>query len=1016
MDIAYPAGPTDVPPQLTAPSARYRRQAWLTMAGLVVFIGVYFALAGWFGWTAYRLLAGLSNAHDDALLIFGAGVGSAFLAIFMIKALVFVKRGEAVEDLEVTEADEPQLFAFLARLADEVGAPRAHRVYLSGRVNAAVFYDLSLANLVLPSNKNLEIGLALVNVLNLGEFKAVLAHEFGHFAQKTMAVGRWVYVSQQIASHIVGRRDAFDAFLVRLSTIDFRVAWIAWVLRLIVWSIRAVIDLLFRIVVLAQRALSREMEFQADLVAVSVTGSDALIHALHRLGPADAAWSRSLAFASSEVAANRRVADLFAVQSRVIEQMRAVLDDEGYGVAPAVPADEAPRHRLFKAVLAAPPSMWATHPSNCDREDNAKRVFVRAAIDERSAWSLFADPPTLRRRASTNLIRSADLQAVPIEESLKRLDAEYARPYLDRAYRGTYIGRSIVRSAETVEELYGPPPDDVLEALDKLYPESLDTDFLNLRELEGEKELLGTLRPGSLGGAGGAVTHRGERLSRKSLPGAIARVTEEINALLRRIREHDRSCRAAHRAAATTIDPAWVTYLVEQLRLLHFAEHTAAHLQQARIWLGFTIRSETARGKLRRGGLERILRAATAAFDAVKAVHDRAAEVVPDPAVLGRLGKESWNATLEELKLPPPTKENINAWLKAVDSWVNACLSALEALRLASLEELLSAESAIRSCVRDGSAPAAAPEPARTPAAYSTLLTGAERTKQPELRWWDRFHAASDAGPMAVRVLVAASIIGAVVWVGMLVGNASVFVFNGLGRPVTVQLGGEPVYVDAYSHREIDVPDRDSVHVVTRTSGGSVIEEFDAPLSGHHAHAVYYVAAAGDLVSWTALYGKGEVQPPKSLGAPRWTGTKADIVLDEPPRSVQTKGGSATRSVLTGLAGESPERVLAPMQAYRGGVDRIIELHARWDDSGMPHARAWIDLAAQRLPSFTDIVSARVLLAPADALNRQLEQVTTKEPEREAMCNRQRAVAAANPKNRLLQNVVASCGQPAVSR
>ena len=86
------------------------------------------------------------------------------------------------------------------------------------QVNTGVFYDLSIANLLIPSRKNLEIGLGLVNVLTLGELKAVVAHEFGHFAQRTMAVGRWVYIAQQIAGHIVARRDALDTFLARLSS------------------------------------------------------------------------------------------------------------------------------------------------------------------------------------------------------------------------------------------------------------------------------------------------------------------------------------------------------------------------------------------------------------------------------------------------------------------------------------------------------------------------------------------------------------------------------------------------------------------------------------------------------------------------------------------------------------------------------------------------------------------------------------------------------------------------------
>src|SRR5690348_16500722 len=127
MDVVYPSGPASVPQNLTAPSRNYRRQAWLATGGLLLFVAVYCALAGWFGWTAYGLWAGLAHAHSDSVMgnIIG-GAAAAFLAIFMLKALVFVKRGEAVEDLEVSAADQPALLAFLYRLADDAGAPRPH--------------------------------------------------------------------------------------------------------------------------------------------------------------------------------------------------------------------------------------------------------------------------------------------------------------------------------------------------------------------------------------------------------------------------------------------------------------------------------------------------------------------------------------------------------------------------------------------------------------------------------------------------------------------------------------------------------------------------------------------------------------------------------------------------------------------------------------------------------------------------------------------------------------------------
>src|SRR5439155_19240369 len=115
--------------------------------------------------------------------------------------------------------------------------------------------------------------------------------------------------AQQIAGHLVARRDKLDDFLRGLSRFDLRVAWVGWILSLVVWSIRSLVDSAFQVVVLMQRALSREMEMNADLVAVSLTGSDALIHALHRLQTADDAWNRTLGFVDGEKADGRITRD-----------------------------------------------------------------------------------------------------------------------------------------------------------------------------------------------------------------------------------------------------------------------------------------------------------------------------------------------------------------------------------------------------------------------------------------------------------------------------------------------------------------------------------------------------------------------------------------------------------------------------------------------------------------------------------------------------------------------------------
>jgi Zn-dependent protease with chaperone function len=767
MDLVYPPGPTTVPPNLTAASAAYKRHAWFAMLGLGAFITIYLGLAAWFGFTAVRLLGSASQGVDTTLWGYVAGGCAAFLAVFMFKALFFIQHRYVIDDIEVTRAEQPKLFAFIDRLADEAKAPRAHRVFLSPRVNAAVFYDLSLLNLIIPSKKNLEIGLGLVNTVPLGELKAVLAHEFGHFAQRSMAVGRWVYISQQIAGHIVARRDVLDKLLQQLSRLDLRIAWIGWILSLTVWSIRSLMDILFRGVVLAQRALSRQMEFQADLVAVSLTGSDALIHALHRLGAADDAWDKTLSFANSELVAGRGVKDLFAVQTRVIERMRDVLGQPDYGGAPPLPAAARERHRVFKDELAQPPRMWSTHPPSCDREKNAKQRYVAASVDERSAWELFVDPQGLRERMSAHVLRHAECQTTPpMGESLVTFDKGYERAFLDRRYRGTYLNRSVVRQARSVDQLYGSEPADPRAALDTLYPPTLSTQMERLGELSDEKHALVALRDEVAIAPGGVIRHRGRELSRAELPAAIESVDGELKAARDAITAHDRLVRATHLATARRLGEGWPEYLRGLASALHYADHSEANLRDAQGLAANVYAIVTADGRVSGKELGRLVKVCEELHAVLKQVYGQQDQLRLDATLLDRMEIKSWSEALEEFKLPPPHRENIGDWLNVIDGWVNAACGALGSLRNAALEQLLISEAKVADALRAGTSPGAAPQPSVAPQEYATLLPGAERQRQKKLDWWDRFHTADGIVATIAKLAVASAIVGGVMALG----------------------------------------------------------------------------------------------------------------------------------------------------------------------------------------------------------------------------------------------------------
>lgn len=956
--------------RLTLLPPAYKRQAWLAVIALLAFVAAYIGLAGWFLFTAWRLTLGPGAGAGDAF--WGAIVAALalMLAVFMVKAVFFIQRGQPDGLTELTPASQPELFAFLHDLADRAGAPRPHKVYASARVNAAVFYDLSLVNLFIPSRKNLEIGLGLVNVLTLGEFKAVLAHEFGHFAQRSMAVGRWVYVAHQIAANMVARRDKLDAFLLALSRFDVRVAWVGWLLQIVVWSIRSLVATAFQGVLIMQRALSREMEMQADLVAVSLTGSDALVHALLKLQAADDSWDRTLNVAAAEQGKQRPPRDLFAMQEHLMRRMGQILGDPHYGRVPVMPAEAPQDHRVFKAELAQPPRMWLSHPLNHEREANAKRVYVAAPFDDRPAWVLFGDSKALREAVSAQLLGAQEAAPVSVEDSLAAIDEAFDRQSLDGRYHGAYLGRSVVRASAQFKDLYLTEAVSVKD-LERLYPTTLVSDIELQRQLERELLQLQALRDGALQAAGRQIHYRGRALPRKQLPAQIAQVQGELQTVRHRLQEHDRLCRSAHLAAAREAGQGWEAHVQGLLAVLHYADHAEANLLDLQRVLAHTFRVVTATGKVSDAKLDRLLSVANELQAAMAKVHVQRRQVRLDAKLLSVLGADTWAEYLGDLELPPAERGNINDWLKVVDGWVGKTAGECGALRRAALDTLLETEAMLARHVLERGPCDAAPAASVVPADYDMLVSGQERQPQDKLDWWARFQLADGKAAAVLRMSVAAGIVACFVLVGGTIGTHHLVVYNGLARAVTVKVGGRSLSLAPLSNASMDIDPAEQLHVEARTADGRLIESFDAQRSGRQ---VYNVAGASPMVEWTAVYGPATPRDARRLGAPRWFSTHADVIFTDPPQSLSTKNGQGTtRDVLQGVADWPVPRQMDALDQSLEAREHVIEAHARWDDMDAPDLLQWLYMASEHANG-DSILRARLKESPRSLLLLRLQQ------------------------------------------
>lgn len=1003
MNTLHPMARVQTPAGFAKASRAYRVKVWMAMLGLVLFVLLYVGLASWFTYITYRMIAGVFAGGDGSVAAFLAALPAGFLAIFMWKALFFVRHGSNNPGREITPKDQPEFFAFLHELADELHAPRPHRVFLSPNVNACVVYDLSILNFFLPARKNLIIGLGLVNVLTRSEFKAVLAHEFGHFAQRSMAVGRWVYVGEQIAAHIIAKRDALDKTLDFISQIDLRVAWIGWIMRTIVWSIRSLMETAFRWVVIAHRALSREMEFQADLVAVSVTGSDALIHALYRLQPADEDWEQSLNFANSQLGKGRVVKDLFEVQTRVGQHMRQVLNEPKHGLVPERAVDDPRKHRLFTEQIAQPPKMWATHPPNTEREDNAKRVYIPAALDAESAWTLFQKPEELREQVTNLLFEGIKFEKDPVplssEEALAALDEQYSHETYNTRYQGTYLGRPLTIGVPTVSHLYTSwlAGADLAASLKELYPPSLQSEVAKWRGLEEEIAALEAIEAGYFDASGGVIRHRGRVIPRAELSELISQVKKERDEARSNLEEYDRNCRSAHDAAAKQVQQGWPEYLRSLTSLLHYAEHSEHDLKDAHGHLANITAMATATGRVSSKKLQKILASANDLQSVLEKLDHQAESIVLPESVLKELEANSWRDAFEKLALPPADEQNISQWMQVVDSWTIPMIRQFGSLRHAALAELLKAEQRVANICLGEAAPEPAPECAVVPSEYATRLRGSERVRQKKLDWWSRFTLADGTGPAVLRFVVATCIVAAVVIAGLYVGNANVIVYNGLSIPVTVSVHDQEVTLSPFQHKTLSVGARRRCQIIARAPDGREIESFEESLQRAFANYVYNIAGAGPMVEWAQAYGTATPPEPEILGFPRWRITRAKHIFENPPAQIETSGSGGTRRVLSSDA-VMPAQYMLDLAPDPKERERAIRTHALWDSTEGKLFLFWMARANQ-VQDFDAILAERIKAEPDNVVLRRLEQDTAEGEEKERIRREHRELAHENPSN-----------------
>ncbi len=129
--------------------------------------------------------------------------------LWMVLKALWVKIEPPV-GTEIKAGQAPALFAMVDGLRRQLGAPCFHHVLITDDFNAGVVQSPRLGIFGWTRNYLL-IGLPLMQSLTVEQFKAVLAHEFGHLAKGHGRISNWIYRQRLRWSRLLALLEASES-------------------------------------------------------------------------------------------------------------------------------------------------------------------------------------------------------------------------------------------------------------------------------------------------------------------------------------------------------------------------------------------------------------------------------------------------------------------------------------------------------------------------------------------------------------------------------------------------------------------------------------------------------------------------------------------------------------------------------------------------------------------------------------------------------------------------------------
>ena len=286
-------------------------------------------------------------AHSDTfnMQILGMLLFGIVIAATMLWSLVPRREKFEAPGMLLDRSAHPRLFAELENIANALNEPLPREIYLIGAPNAFVADRGGVMGF--GSRRIMGLGLPLLSLLTVSQFRAVLAHEFAHYYGGDTSLGPWVYKTKSSIVRVFENIGSVRE-VARIAVLGVMYFVVTMLLKWYFIGFLRVINL-----------ISRKQEYRADELACLIAGRQNLIDGLQSIHRAAVSWT---VYWKQEIA------------PRVSEGSLPAVGDgfQRFVIAPAVSSEIS--KNLSQRLQEQKTQPYDTHPPLRDRITAARNV------------------------------------------------------------------------------------------------------------------------------------------------------------------------------------------------------------------------------------------------------------------------------------------------------------------------------------------------------------------------------------------------------------------------------------------------------------------------------------------------------------------------------------------------------------------------------------------------------------------------------------------------------------------